>query len=306
MAQHFLDRRTFVRAALGSIGMAAVPLVPAGAAERIVTDCRGRRVALRSSQRIACIGGTITETLYALGATDRIIAVDTTSTWPPEALHDKKSLGYMRMISSEGALSLRPDLILAMNDAGPPAAMDQIVASGTPVIFVDATPSAEAIVGRTRFLASLVGAQPQGDALCRTIDARFRALADWRATHPLTRRVLFVMRMTGGHALAAGSGTAADAVIGLAGALNAGHAMQGYKIVEDEALIGLRPDVILTMSQDADVIRAALLADPGFGLTPAGRNKAIIAMEGERLLGFGPRMPQAALDLAKMIASQPA
>ncbi|GBR70567.1 periplasmic binding protein [Gluconobacter kanchanaburiensis NBRC 103587] len=294
-----------IRATLASLVTVSVPWSSAGAAERIITDCRGRKIGLRDTRRIACIGGTITETLYALGAAERIIAVDTTSTWPQDALRDKKSLGYMRMISSEGVLSMRPDLILAMNDSGPPAAMDQIVASGTPVIFVDATPSPEAIIGRTRFLATLLGTMAKGDALCQTIDDRFRALADWRAAHPLTRRVLFVMRMTGGHALAAGSGTAADAVIRLAGALNAGHAMQGYKIVEDEALIGLRPDIVLTMSQDTEAIRAAMLADPGFRLTPAGRNRAIIAMEGERLLGFGPRTPQAALDLAQMIASQP-
>lgn len=190
-------------------------------ADLIVTDCRGRRVTLRGATRIASIGGPITETLYALGRSNEILAVDQTSTWPEQARKEKKDLGYMRAISSEGVLSLRPDLVLAMNDAGPPAAMDQLMASGVPVVFVDATPSAEAIEGRTRFLADIVGARAKGEALCSTITEQFRQLEAWRSAHTGRPRVLFVMRMTNNRPMAAGKGTAADAMIRLAGGVNA-------------------------------------------------------------------------------------
>ena len=266
-----------------------------------VTDCRGRRVVVGAARRIVCIGGTITETLYDLGAQARIIAVDTTSTWPEQALKDKKSIGYMRTVSAEGVLSLQPDLILAMNNAGPPAAMDQLVASGVPVVFVEATPSVEAIEGRTAFLASLVGADTQGKELVSRIEKGFSTLAQWRATHTTPRRVLFVMRMTNGHPMVAGRGTAADAIISLTGSINAGQAMQGYKVVEHEALLTLKPDVILIMAQDSAALHRDILADPGFRMTPAAKHDAIIALEGEELLGFGPRTPEAALKLAGMI-----
>ncbi|MBS1101635.1 ABC transporter substrate-binding protein [Gluconobacter sp. Dm-62] len=272
-----------------------------------IRDCRGRIVRPGPAKRIVCVGGTITETLYDLGAADRIVGIDITSTWPPQALKEKTSVGYMRTLSAEGVLSLQPDLILVMNDAGPPAALQQLVASGTPLIFVDATPSAEAIRTRTLFLAGILDARDAGQRLCRRIDDSFHALAVWRAAHPVSRRVLFVMRMTNGHPMAAGTGTAADAVIRLASALNAGESMQGYKIVDDEALATLHPDIILTMTQEEAHLRSQLLANPGFRLTPAGQRGAVISMEGERLLGFGPRTPEAALDLAHMIeAAAPA
>jgi iron complex transport system substrate-binding protein len=38
------------------------------------------------SSRIVSIGGAVTETIYALGLEDRIVCVDTTSLYPPEAL----------------------------------------------------------------------------------------------------------------------------------------------------------------------------------------------------------------------------
>ncbi|MFS3136409.1 hemin ABC transporter substrate-binding protein [Gluconacetobacter sacchari] len=292
-----MTRRTLVLCA------SAVMTPPArGADERSVTDCRGRRVRVGFARRIACAGGTITETLYALGAQGRVVAVDVTSTWPPEALRDRKSLGYMRTLSAEGILSLRPDLVLAMNDAGPPAALDQLMAAAVPIVFVDATPSPDAILARTRFLADVVDLPAAGARLGGSIERGFATLRQWRLDHAGgARKVLFVMRMQNGRPLAAGSGTAAASIIGLAGHANAASGMQGYKILNDEAVVALAPDVILLMDQDAAAIRPALLASPAFALTPAGRRRAIVSMEGERMLGFGPRTPGAALDLARMI-----
>src|SRR3546814_7049261 len=57
--------------------------------------------------RVVCIGGAITEILYALGQQNRIVAVDTTSQFPPAALKEKRSLGYMRAVSAEDRKSTR-------------------------------------------------------------------------------------------------------------------------------------------------------------------------------------------------------
>ena len=56
------------------------------------------------AKRIVAVGGTVTEILYALGAEDRIVARDSTSSYPAGAL-SKPDIGYMRALSSEGILS---------------------------------------------------------------------------------------------------------------------------------------------------------------------------------------------------------
>ncbi|GCE82660.1 heme/hemin ABC transporter substrate-binding protein [Komagataeibacter diospyri] len=290
-----MGRRMFVSLLAGA--MLNAPRPGRGCEGDMITDCRGRHVKVGPARHIASIGGTITETLYALGMDRRIIAVDMTATWPERALHEKKSVGYMRALSAEGILSLQPDLILAMNDSGPPPVLDQLMASAVPVVFVDATPSQEAILARTRFLADLMDAKTAGAQLCADIAQRFDMLAQWRAAHPVTRRVLFIMRMNNNRPMVAGTNTAADAVIRLAGGANPAT-FGGYRILDQEALIDLRPDAVLTMEQDAPQVRTALLGNAGFRLTPAGKSHAIIGMEGERLLGFGPRTPDAALELA--------
>ncbi len=76
------------------------------------------------TSRIVSIGGSITEILYALGEQQKIVAVDTTSLYPPSALKEKPNVGYMRQLSAEGVLALSPTLILAIEGSGPKETID--------------------------------------------------------------------------------------------------------------------------------------------------------------------------------------
>jgi ABC-type Fe3+-hydroxamate transport system substrate-binding protein len=55
-------------------------------------DASGRAVAIRDASRIVSVGGAVTEILYALGLESRVIAVDSTSLYPPRALAEKSQL----------------------------------------------------------------------------------------------------------------------------------------------------------------------------------------------------------------------
>ena len=48
--------------------------------------------------------------------------------------------------------------------------------------------------------------------------------------------------------------------------------------------------------------RAALLATPGFGATPAGRAQRVVALDALFLLGFGPRLPLAVTTLHRRLS----
>ena len=64
----------------------------------------------KDSDRITVAGGSVTEILYFLGSEDKIIAVDITSNYPEEA-KDFPSIGYVRNLSAEGILSLKPSIM---------------------------------------------------------------------------------------------------------------------------------------------------------------------------------------------------
>ena len=82
------------------------PIATARAESIVIHDARGRDVTIGNTSRIVSVGGAITEILYALGLQDRIVGIDTTSLYPPQALGEKPNVGYMRQLSAEGVIGL--------------------------------------------------------------------------------------------------------------------------------------------------------------------------------------------------------
>ena len=113
------------------------------------------------------------------------------------------------------------------------------------------------------------------------------------------KRVLFVLSTEGGKINASGTGTAADAIIRMAGGVNAVTAYEGYKQITDEAVGLAAPDVILMMTRGGShgVDNDALFEMPAIRLTPAAQARAVVRMDGLLLLGFGPRTAEAVRDL---------
>ncbi|MDY8110178.1 ABC transporter substrate-binding protein [Fulvimarina sp. 2208YS6-2-32] len=251
-------------------------------------------------ERIVSIGGAITEILYALGEDERIVAVDTTSRYPAEALAQKPDTGYLRRLSAEGVLSLAPDLVLMEEGAGPPEAVEMIDAAGIAVRHVPAGESVESLKDKIRIVADAVERTDEGAAMADRIDVQFAALDAELSTIRDRKRVLFILSMSDGRPNAAGRNTAADAVIALSGGTNVLDDVEGYKVLSTEAATALSPDVIVTVS-GAGPGGADPLSVPALAATPAGRTGALVTMDALRLLGFGPRTPAAVRDLASRL-----
>ncbi|KQT53824.1 MULTISPECIES: heme/hemin ABC transporter substrate-binding protein [unclassified Aureimonas] len=249
--------------------------------------------------RIVSIGGATTEILYALGEEKRIAAVDSTSLFPPEAAASHPNVGYMRALSAEGILAQAPDLILMEAGSGPPEAVKAIDGAGIPVVHVPAGFDASGIAGKVRTVAKALGDEAEGEVLAGKIDAEFAALAADLSKLERRPRVLFIYSLVDGRPMAAGGRTAADGIMTLAGATNVLSGFDGYKTLSWEAATELQPDVILMGERaGAPTDRDAILALPAIAATPAGRDKALVSMDMLYLLGFGPRTPAAARDLA--------
>ena len=68
--------------------------------------------------RIVCVSKQLNEMIFALGKGRDIVAVDLSSTYPDSAKL-LPTVGYHRMLSAEGIISMKPDLVLHDNDMGP-------------------------------------------------------------------------------------------------------------------------------------------------------------------------------------------
>jgi len=278
-----------------AVAILALTTAQASLAEVITA---GRPVIAREPGRIVSIGGAVTEILYALGMERHIVAIDTTSLYPPRAPAEKPNVGYMRQLSPEGVLGLAPTLILAIEGAGPKETMAVLEAARVPLVLIPDRYSGEGILEKIRTVARAAGVSERGECLAAMVQTDLDALTVIRTRIDKPARVLFVLSFLNGRAMVAGRKTAADGIIRLAGGVNAIAEYEGYKPINDEALVAAKPDAVLVMQRGSESLTAeTVFAHPAFALTPAAADKSFVSMEGLYLLGFGPRTALAARDL---------
>lgn len=280
-----LARMAVFGAALAAMPPAAVSASESGA---VFSDAK----------RIVAVGGAVTEIVYALGEEGKLVARDSTSVYP-EAAFKLPDVGYMRALSPEGVLSVNPTGILALKGSGPKDAIDVLKKSSVPFIEVPETYDHAGVLEKIRVIGKALGADAKAEKLAAELDTKLKAAEKQTADIKDRKRVLFVLSMQNGKILAAGSNTAADGIIKMAGAINVAAEVPGYKQLADEAVVTAAPDVILMMTHAGPPVSdEVLFANPAIAETPAGKEKKVIRMNGAYLLGFGPRTAYAIHDLA--------
>ena len=244
--------------------------------------------------RLVTVSGAITEVVYILGAEGQLVGTDTTSLFPAAARSTPK-VGYMRQLSAEGLLSLKPDAIIATNESGPTVVLDQIRSAGVKVEIIEA----DHTWGEVQRKVQAVGRAAAKEAQARELQARLDA--EWAqvqqrvgAAKGRKPRVLFVLSHSASPQVS-GEKTAAHSVIGFAGGVNALGGFHGYRPMTAEAMASAAPDIILTSTQSIEAHGGIdrFWERPELALTPAYRKRALITQEALLLLGFGPRLPAA-------------
>jgi len=260
-----------------------------------------------TAPRLITVGGGVTEVVFALGAQDQLVATDTTSSYPSAALATAK-VGYMRQLSAEGVLALRPSVLVASTDAGPPVVLDQLRSAGVKVKLVESDHSWEEVRRKVAAVGRATGRLQQAAALQAELDARWAAVRQrvLEQTSAKPPRVLFVLSHSGAP-LVSGEATAAHAMIGFAGARNAMEGFKGYRPMTAEAMATAAPDLILMTSEGLTAVGGAekFWQRPELALTPAYRRRAqaqtLVHFGALALLGFGPRLPQVVQRLHQMV-----
>ncbi|MCI0529071.1 MAG: ABC transporter substrate-binding protein [Nitrospira sp.] len=160
-------------------------------AQTTVLDADGKPVVIQDTSRVVALGG---------------------------AAIKLPKIGYQRTLSAEGVLSLKPSLILATTEAGPPAAITQLKGSGVPILILPAEYSLEGVKTKIRGVAKALGLETRGEELVRFVDLDF-AKARHQVALMTSRppKVMFIYARGQGTVLVSGTATAADEMIKLAG-----------------------------------------------------------------------------------------
>ncbi|MBI3522695.1 MAG: ABC transporter substrate-binding protein [Chloroflexi bacterium] len=286
---------------LASCGGAAVAPATSSATAAYpltITDGRGKSVTIAARpQRIVSVAPSATEIIFAIGAQDRLVAVDDFSDFPSAAAALPK-VGGTRT-SPERIIAQRPDVIVAVTQGNLAPALE---AQGQTVIVLD-PPDIEAVYADIALLGRVFdrvgGARDVVAAMRTRVDAvaaktkavteRPRVLHEVDATDP-TR--IFV----------AGSNNFIDAMITVAGGTNAGAPSERkFPQLSSEQIVRSDPQIIVLGDARYGMTVEMVRARPGWQGIAAVRTSRVEIIDPDIVSRPGPRLVEGIEAYAKLI-----
>jgi len=213
----------------------------ANLAPRTFVDDLGRKIYLaKAPSRIASLAPSVTEILFAIGVSDRIVGVTQFCDYPPEA-QAKPKIGASQS-NIESLLALNPDLVIAPQAFIRPDVLDKLDHLKITVYILEAK-TIEDILAHIQTLGRMLERSVAADELAASMRRRITDVKT--RTRALTRpRLLYVLNSD--PLVTVGPGSFIHQLIELAGGTNVGAATQTpYPHLSLEEAIRQDPEIIV-------------------------------------------------------------
>jgi iron complex transport system substrate-binding protein len=240
----------------------------------VVHDDLNRDVELvRHPQRIITMLPSLTETVCALGACDRLVATDRFSNWPART-NTLPKVGGLDDAAMESIVSLKPDVILLSRSQRITQRLQDL---GIKSVVVDAQTYAD-IARTVKLLGQILGVPERAAALIESIDSQVRdiglhAMAQRHGNGPT------VYYEVDGGPYAAGASSFIGEILARLGARNIVTADLGpFPKINPEYVVRHDPDVIFAAAADL----------PRLGQRPGW--ESIRAVKEQRFCSFTPEV----------------
>jgi iron complex transport system substrate-binding protein len=259
-----------------------------------VTDDRGKvQVFAASPQRIVSVLPSLTESVCALGACERLVGVDRYSNWPA-SVKKLPQVGGGLDLNIEAIVRLKPDVVLVATSS---RAGERLEALGIKVLMFE--PSSHSQVRTTlQQLDALLGMQ-KAQALWSQVEQDFLDATKLLPASARGAKVYFEVDRT---PYAAGEASFIGQTVARLGLQNiVGASLGAFPKINPEFVVQQQPDVIVLSERHA----AELPKRPGWKQLKALQNKAVCeltASEGDLVVRSGPRLGEGAKVLAQCIA----
>ena len=259
--------------------------------------------------RYVVISPIYNEIIWALGAQDKVVGIDLSTTYPPD-VKKVQTVGYHRALSAEGILSLHPTEVIHDNNIGPPQVVQQLQQLNIPMkTFTAKNDSFEGTKALIREMGAYLHKEQRAEELCHTLDAQSaKSLEDVKhySDHPRVAVIHFgrasnvylVVGKGGG-----GDGGGVSRMIEFAGGQMAVENRGMQRMESPEILAQANPDVILLTDIGYDRLGSVeqIKALPGVATSKAARDNRIYRVEENVLNYFGPRSGENIAKVAALI-----
>lgn len=282
----------------------AAPTETAGDLPVAVESADGRPVEITDTSRIVPLAGNIAEVVFALGAGEQVVGRDISATFAEAA--DLPLVTRAHDVSAESVLSLRPTLVIADEETGPPEALDQIRNVGVPVLVLERPARVEDIAPRIERIATALGIPDAAEPLIADLTDRIEEVRATVPDGPSPRVAFLYVRGQAAVYLLGGPGAGPDSLIAHAGGRDAGTAIgldDPFTPITSEAMVQAAPDVLLLTTSGLESVGGidGLVEIPGIAQTPAGRDRRVITVEDGLLFSFSSRTPEAIARIADQL-----
>ncbi|AMQ17819.1 ABC transporter substrate-binding protein [Thermococcus peptonophilus] len=259
-----------------------------------ITDFAGRNVTIeKEPKKIVSLAPSITETLYFLGALNRVVGVTKFDDYPPGVQKGRTIIGGFSDPNIEVIASLEPDLIIGTSMHL--KYLDQLEKIA-PVIIIDPK-NMDEVYKAVELLGKVLNMSGEAEGVVQFMKAEV-ADVQFRVANRTKPRVLFITWWN--PLYVPGNGTFQDSLIGLAGGENVFHDATGWAQVSLEEAVARNPEIIILSAHAGatiDDICNSPLAD-----TDAVKNGRIYFVSDDNAISRpGPRLVEALEELSYFI-----
>jgi ABC-type Fe3+-hydroxamate transport system substrate-binding protein len=240
-------------------------------ASRILNDETGRRVLVPDHpHRVICLSPSVTDTVYAIGAGEDVVAISDYTKYPQAALV-KPSVGDLIHPSLEKILALHPDLVLGSTPMGATETTKQLERLGVAVYLVNPQGLA-GIMRAVQSMGEALNRAPAASALVASLQGRVAAVRE-RTQHLARPSVL--MPVWYDPIVTIGRHAFITEIIDAAGARSVTEDVEAdWPHVSMEAVIVRAPEALLLVRGGKTTLEA-LQHRPGWAALPAVRARRV-------------------------------
>ena len=257
-----------------------------------------------SVERIVCIAKQYNEIIFALGVEKDLVAVDLSSTYPPQ-IKKLPTVGYHRALSAEGILSTKPTLIIHDNNVGPEAVMKQLNDLKIPMKVFDTKgddiASAKALITE---MGTYFHKEKKADSLNWKLDADMTKATEAVAQYKDKPKVIVVHfgRANNVYLTMTKKSTTAKLLEWAGGEIPL-DGERGMLQLSAEVIAQTDPDLILLTDFGYDQLGSLdeIKKLPGLAGTKAAKANRIYRVEEHDLVYLGPRTGEIVLKLQELI-----
>lgn len=269
----------------------------------VVTDGQGVELILEQpAQRIISISPSLTESIFAVGAGDKIVGRDSNSMFP-EAAGDIQDLGNMYGgLPVEDIVVLQPDLVVAA-EIIPPDQVQELRDLGINVYWQANPEDFQGLYANLLEVGQLVGETEAAQDLISTLEERVSAVEDKLADVENEPLVFYELDATDpANPYTVGKGTFISYVINKARAKNLGDALEGSFIqISSEEIVVQDPEIILLSDALYGVTPESVAERAGWGEITAVQEGKVFPFDPFVLSVPGPRLVEGFEQIAVLL-----